>query len=321
MMTGIAELPVPRGALSAGKMHAGQPAAADELGRGRIGHVDHDHDGVDKALEQGRCIGPAAARVPDAMHADAVDRHEADLARIGPVGDVEDADAGAVSARLLGLFRHRAGVVDGFVRQVRVGVEVHAIDDEQQVLVRLQMNAPGAGRALHIVDGLGIARVADVEDRKTVRELVADVGVAVLNHDLDAVASATLIGISDQSHVLGVVGLRQVVGAHGAFLCFRRQDLSEWRRSTWTADCTGLSEAAGRLGIGRTLDEGMSAREVLINFDADAGFFQRRHVPVRADLIGRAKRDGPERDSARKYRLRNSRHCRSRRAHGSLPPC
>jgi hypothetical protein len=38
--------------------------------------------------------------------------------------------------------------------------------------------------------------------------------------------------------------------------------------------------------MGRTLDEGMSARKVLVDFDADARLLQRRDATVAADLIG-----------------------------------
>jgi len=54
---------------------------------------------------------------------------------------------------------------------------------------------------------------------------MTDEGVILDDDDLDAVGAAALIGISDQPHVVGVVGLRQVVDAHEVFPLLTRENL------------------------------------------------------------------------------------------------
>ena len=43
---------------------------------------------------------------------------------------------------------------------------------------------------------------------KALREDV-DIGIAAMHHDLHAIRAAALVAISDQAHVLGIVGLRR----------------------------------------------------------------------------------------------------------------
>ena len=75
----------------------------------------------------------------------------------------------------------------------------------------LEMDVPGAGRRSHIVDRLGGARVAHVDDAEALGEHMAHIGEAALDHDLHAVGAPTLIGVAEQAHVAGVVGFGEVV--------------------------------------------------------------------------------------------------------------
>jgi hypothetical protein len=63
-------------------MHTWNPIATDDLGLGRIGHIDDQENEVAEAVRHRRHVGPTAADVPDAVHAHALHRHEADLARL-----------------------------------------------------------------------------------------------------------------------------------------------------------------------------------------------------------------------------------------------
>jgi hypothetical protein len=55
----------------------------------------------------------------------------------------------------------------------------------------------------HEVDDLRVLRIAQVQDRDAVAKGVTDVGITVMDHDLDAVAPATLIGVAHQRDVAG----------------------------------------------------------------------------------------------------------------------
>ena len=76
--------------------------------------------------------------------------------------------------------------------------------EQQEIVVHLEMQAPGVRRVLDIVDRLRLGRVAHVDDGKALRADMADIGVAVAHHDLLAVGAARLIGVADQAHVVRV---------------------------------------------------------------------------------------------------------------------
>ena len=101
----------------------------------------------------------------------------------------------------------RAGlglIVVALVGHLGLREHVAAMDEQQQIVVDLQVQAPRIGRVLDIGDGLGLGGIAHVDHRKALRADVADIGVAVPHHDLLAVGAAGLIGMPDQAHVPGV---------------------------------------------------------------------------------------------------------------------
>ncbi len=55
------------------------------------------------------------------------------------------------------------------------------------------------------VHRLRIAGVAHVGDHHATADAGADVGVAAIDHDLDAVASAALVGVPDERDVAGAL--------------------------------------------------------------------------------------------------------------------
>ena len=198
-------------------VHAGNPPAAGLARLRRIAHVDGDEDVVGEAVDQRRGIGPAPAGVPDAMDAAALDRHEADAARLGGLRDVVDGEPrGPVARGFLFDFRgadhlaELAFVIGLLVGELGGGEHVLGVDDEQQIAVGLQMDVPGAGRRGEIIRRLRVFRIAHVDDREALREHVADIGVATMHHDLHAVGPAALVGMADEPHVARVIGLRQV---------------------------------------------------------------------------------------------------------------
>src|SRR5262249_25247328 len=84
---------------------------------------------------------------------------------------------------------------------------------EQQVLVGLQVDAARVLRAGDEVDVLGVLGVAHVEHGEAVRERLADIGVAAVDHDLDAVAAAALVAVADELDVLRRVGFHEVASS------------------------------------------------------------------------------------------------------------
>ena len=149
----------------------------------------------------------------------ALDRHEADLARRRGLGNVEHRHSRRPVARCAGHMRAmRAGlrlVVVALVRHLGLREHVAAMDEQQEIVMDLQMQAPCVGRVLDIGDGLRVARIAHVDHRKALRADMADIGVAVPHHDLLAVGAAGLIGMPDQAHVPRIARL-EVFGARSS---------------------------------------------------------------------------------------------------------
>ena len=204
--------------LAGGDIHARQPVFAGEPRLGRVGHVDGDQDVVGEAVDQRRGVGPAPADVPEPVQARSFDRHEADPLWLVGLGDIVDGEPRRpVAFRRLGLrmLVDRALVVGLLVGEVGLREHVLVVDDEQQVLVRLQMQAPGVMRGGDVLHRFRVLRIAHVDHRKALREDVPDIGVAAMHHDLHAVRAAALVAIADQAHVLGIVGLREIAVGHG----------------------------------------------------------------------------------------------------------
>ncbi len=141
------------------------------------------------------------------MQARALHRHETDLPRLRRLRNVEDRHARRPVARLRTLVRVvPAGlrlVVVALVRHLGLREHVPAVHEEKQVVMHLEMQAPGVRRVLDVVDGLRPGRIAHVDDGKAARADMADIGVALAHHDLLAIAAAVLIGVADDAHVLG----------------------------------------------------------------------------------------------------------------------
>ena len=204
--------------LAGGDVHARQPVFAGEPRLGRVGHVDGDQDVVGEAVDQRRGVGPAPADVPEPVQAGSFHRHEADPLGIVGLGDIVDGEPRRpVAFRRLGLrmLVDRALVIGLLVGEVGLREHVLVVDDQQQVLVRLQMQAPGVMRGGDVLHRFRVLRIAHVDHRKALREDVPDIGIAAMHHDLHAVRAAALVAISDQAHVLGIVGLREIAVGHG----------------------------------------------------------------------------------------------------------
>ncbi|GAC1361224.1 MAG: hypothetical protein PVS3B3_31950 [Ktedonobacteraceae bacterium] len=59
--------------------------------------------------------------------------------------------------------------------------------------MRLQMEGPGVRGGRQEVHWPGVLRISDIHDGDPIAEHVADVGMSLVNHDLDPVPSASLI--------------------------------------------------------------------------------------------------------------------------------
>ena len=108
-------------------------------------------------------------------------------------------------------------VVDFVGELAGVREEIERVDDEKQVVVRLEMDGPGVFRRGDVGHVAGILRVACVYDRESLRPRMGDIGIAAMDHDLKAVAAAANVGMADEAHVAGKIRLRQVA-AHSSVL-------------------------------------------------------------------------------------------------------
>ncbi len=138
------------------------------------------------------------------MQARAVDGHEADLFRVGGIGEVVDRHARRPIFRrvlFLGVMVDGTLVIVLLIGEFGLCEHVLVVDDEQLVLGGLQMQRPGVVRRGDMFDRFGIRRVSDVDDREALGEDVADVGVAFVHHDLHAIAAPALVAVADEAHV------------------------------------------------------------------------------------------------------------------------
>src|SRR6516162_5676482 len=65
----------------------------------------------------------------------------------------------------------------------------------------LEMDGAGVGRAGQERDRPRVLQIAHVEDGDAVRIAVADIGIAAMHHDLDAVAAPALVGVADELYI------------------------------------------------------------------------------------------------------------------------
>jgi len=151
------------------------------------------------------------------MNPPAVDRHEADTLRFGRLRNVVDDDTrrpvargGAACVSGTDRVAELAFVVGSLVGKFGGGKHVLGVDDQKQIVMGLQMDIPGIRRRGDVVHRARIFGVAHVNDRKPLREHVADIGVAAMHHDLHAVGAAALIAVTDQPHVARVIRPRQL---------------------------------------------------------------------------------------------------------------
>src|SRR5713101_4979215 len=76
----------------------------------------------------------------------------------------------------------------------------------------LEMDGAGIRRAGHEGDGPRVLQIAHVDDADAVRIAVADIGIASMHHNLDAVATPALVGVADE---LDIAGCHRI---HGSIL-------------------------------------------------------------------------------------------------------
>src|SRR5581483_382987 len=182
----------------------------------RIAHVDGHEDVIGEAVEQRRDIGPSPAGIPDAVHAAALDRHEADLSRRLRLADVVDRESRRPVARRSLLLRgadhlaELAFVIGALVGELDRGEHVLGVDHQEQLVMRLQVDGPGVRWCRNIVHRARMFRIAHVENAEALGEHVADIGVAAMHHDLHTVGPAALIAVRDEPHIACMVGLGKI---------------------------------------------------------------------------------------------------------------
>src|ERR1700693_3235450 len=100
------------------------------------------------------------------------------------------------SARLAGcayLLAECAAIVRALVLKLGRGEHVFGVDHKQKIVVRLQVNIPGVRLCRYIVNRGRFRRIPYVNDAESLREHVAHVCIATMDHELYTVGAATLV--------------------------------------------------------------------------------------------------------------------------------
>ncbi len=189
-------------------IHPRQPPAPCHLRLTRVGQVNRQKDVVGKAVNKRRHVRPAAPDVPDAVNANAAQRQKADFARRVRRGDIKHAKPGAPAfvLHVADGLAHLPGVVDLLVGKTRIGKQIPGVDDQQEIVMRLEVHVPGARRRGNIARGFRVFRVAHVHYRKALRHHMADPGETAVHHQLHAVRATALIAMANQPHIAAVFG-------------------------------------------------------------------------------------------------------------------
>ena len=95
-------------------------------------------------------------------------------------------------------------VVVALVRHLGLREHVVRVDEKQQVIVNLQVQAPRVGRVLDVVHRARPGRIAHVDDAEAARTDMADIGVAAMDDDLLPVRAPGLVAMPDEPHVARV---------------------------------------------------------------------------------------------------------------------
>ena len=218
VMQGITAAFGPTRCLAAACPHAGNPPLTDDLGSGRLCHVDDRQHLVAELGVVDRDVGVTAADIPDAMRPHPLGRHKGELARRLGLRDVVNTNPGRVLLTLQKIGRRP--------RVMGLRIDLHRpharpVNGEQQIVMGLEVDRAGVGRARHEGNGSRVLRVAHIDDADAIRIAMADIGVAAMHHDLDAVAAPTLVGVADE---LDVAGRDRI---HGSPLRLFRRSSSE----------------------------------------------------------------------------------------------
>src|SRR5712664_3237211 len=116
--------------------------------------------------------------------------------------------------------------------------------------MRLEVDVPGIERSLDVVDGFRVHGITHIDNAETLREHVANIGEASIDHELHAVSTAALIAVSDQPHVADVVRPAVDLCAHGrrSSLCWcRKWSAAVLRsRSFWCFSSSAPSKSSFR---------------------------------------------------------------------------
>ncbi|MGC2123965.1 MAG: hypothetical protein WA652_14035, partial [Xanthobacteraceae bacterium] len=78
---------------------------------------------------------------------------------------------------------------------------IRGVDNQQQIVVHLEVQRPGIRWRRYERDRLWLFWIAHIDDGEAAAEDVTDIGRAAVDHDLDAIALATLIAMSEESDI------------------------------------------------------------------------------------------------------------------------
>jgi hypothetical protein len=90
---------------------------------------------------------------------------------------------------------------------------VLSVDDEQQIVSRLEVNVPGIPRCPGIIKrGFRGSRTSTTQ--KPCKEHMRDIGIAAVHHELHAVRTPALIAMPNEPHVVRIIRHGKVARPH-----------------------------------------------------------------------------------------------------------
>src|SRR5580704_15212859 len=138
-------------------------------------------------------ISVTLADVPDAVRPQAAEREESNFTRLSRLGEIVNAKPAGELLVLESITRFSSKI--GFLADLH-GPDAWRVDGEQEIAMGLQVTRAGVRRTCDKLDRIRPSRIAHVDHRNTVGKAVADIGKALVDHDLHAIAAAALVGVA-----------------------------------------------------------------------------------------------------------------------------
>jgi hypothetical protein len=195
------------------RMGVGRRASIDGLhGRRRVGGLlisTSAWGSLGAASSRSR----AAARISRRADTAPLYRHEAEGGEVAQAWRHRNCETrGPAGATLCGADRLAEKLI-GSLGKGGLSKHVLSVDDEQQIVSRLEVNVPGIPRCPGIIKrGFRGSRTSTTQ--KPCKEHMRDIGIAAVHHELHAVRTPALIAMPNEPHVVRIIRHGKVARPH-----------------------------------------------------------------------------------------------------------